>query len=219
MALNLNNPNDRKQARREALWGDHGFLRLRVRNRHDLGGGMYRENQPNVKRIELWAQEGIKTVINLRGQSPKGFYLLEREACEKNGLALYNFRSFSRDTHSVYKLRAVRELFDMIAYPAIMHCKSGSDRTGFMGVLYKHFKMGEPIEKAVQQLSLKYGHIKSGKTGMLDFFFDDYLAYNSKSPIEFMDWVETVYDRDDVKARFKAGKVGSVVTENILGRE
>jgi len=219
MALNLNNPNDRKRARREALWGDHGFLRLRVRNRHDLGGGMYRENQPNVKRIELWAQEGIKTVINLRGQSPKGFYLLEREACEKHGLALYNFRSFSRDTHSVYKLRAVRELFDMIAYPAIMHCKSGSDRTGFMGVLYKHFKMGEPIEKAVQQLSLKYGHIKSGKTGMLDFFFDDYLAYNSKSPIEFMDWVETVYDRDDVKARFKAGKVGSVVTENILGRE
>jgi len=219
MALNLNNPNDRKQARREALWGDHGFLRLRVRNRHDLGGGMYRENQPNVKRIELWAQEGIKTVINLRGQSPKGFYLLEREACEKHGLALYNFRSFSRDTHSVYKLRAVRELFDMIEYPAIMHCKSGSDRTGFMGVLYKHFKMGEPIEKAVEQLSLKYGHIKSGKTGMLDFFFDDYLAYNSKSPIEFMDWVETVYDRDDVKARFKAGKVGSVVTENILGRE
>lgn len=219
MALNLNDPHDRKQAGREALWGDHGFLRLHVRNKHDLGGGMFRENQPNAKRVAIWAAEGIKTVINLRGQSHKGFYLLEREACEHHGLALYNFRMFSRDVHTPYKIRAVKELFEQIEYPAVMHCKSGADRTGIMGVLYKHFKMGEPIEKAVEQLSLKYGHIKSGKTGMLDFFFDDYLAYNTARPIAFMDWVETVYDPADVKARFKAGKVGSLVTENILGRE
>lgn len=219
MSLNLNNPDDRKRARREAKWDDHGFLRTFYRNKHDLGGGMFRENQPNPERVAVWAQEGIRTVINLRGQSHVGFYLLEREACEQHGLNLYNFRMFSRDVHTVYKLRAVRQLFDKIEYPAVMHCKSGADRAGIMSVLYRHFKMGETIEQAVSQLSLRYGHFKSGKTGMLDFFFDDYLAYNKARPIAFMDWVETVYDPVDVKARFKAGKVGSLVTETILGRE
>jgi len=219
MPLNLNDPADRKRAFRDVYWGDHGFLRTHFRNKHDLGGGMYRENQPNPARVAVWAREGIKTVINLRGESPKGFYLLEREACEDHGLQLYNFRMFSRDVHTSYKLRAARELFDKIEYPAVMHCKSGADRTGIMGVLYRHFKMNESIEDAVKQLSLKYGHVKSGKTGMLDFFFADYLAYNARTPTAFMDWVENNYDPADVKARFKAGKVGSLVTENILGRE
>ncbi len=219
MPLNLNDPADRKRAFRDVYWGDHGFLRTHFRNKHDLGGGMYRENQPNPQRVAVWAREGIKTVINLRGESPKGFYLLEREACEVHGLQLYNFRMFSRDVHTPFKIRAAKELFDKIEYPAVMHCKSGADRTGIMGVLYRHFKMEEPIEEAVQQLSLKYGHVKSGKTGMLDFFFADYLAYNAQKPTAFMDWVENVYDPADVKARFKAGKVGSLVTEDILRRE
>jgi len=102
MPLNLNDPNDRKRAFRSVYWGDHGFLRTRFRNRHELGEGMFRENQPNPDRIALWAKEGIKTVINLRGQSPEGFYLLQREACETHGLVLYNFRMFSRDTHTAY---------------------------------------------------------------------------------------------------------------------
>ena len=219
MFLNLNDPTDRKRAFRDVYWGDHGVLRTHFRNRHDLGGGMYRENQPNPRRVAKWASEGIKTVINLRGQSPKGFYLLEREACETHGMTLYNFRMFSRDVHTPFKIRAAKELFETIAYPAVLHCKSGADRAGIMSVLYRHFKMGEPIDVAVRQLSARYGHIKSGKTGMLDFFFADYLAYNAQSPMDFMDWVETIYDPADVKSRFKAGKVGSLVADDILKRE
>ena len=73
MALDLNNPADRKQAYRDLTWGDHGFLRLGFANHHDIGGGMYRENQPSPKRIETLAAMGIKTIVNLRGESPKGF--------------------------------------------------------------------------------------------------------------------------------------------------
>ena len=219
MTLNLNNPADRKRANREALWGDHGFLRLYLHNHHDLGGGMYRAVQPNAKRIEYLAGEGIKTILNLRGESPKGFYLLEEEACEKHGITLIDFRMYSRDVHTVARIKGARDLLRRLDYPAVMHCKSGADRTGIMGVLYRHFVMGDTIEEALFQLSLQYGHVKSGKTGMLDFFFKEYVDYNAHTPIDFMAWVETIYDPVNVKARFKPSGLGSLLTENILRRE
>ena len=219
MGLDLNNPADRKRAYRDLTWGDHGFLRVRFPSHHDIGGGMYRENQPSPKRIAEWVKMGIKTNINLRGESPKGFYLLEKEACEKHGITMVNFRVYSRDTHTPEKIRGAKELFDSIEYPAVMHCKSGADRTGIMGVLYRHFRMGDTIEEAMEQLKFKYLHVKQGKTGMLDFFFNDYLKYSKEHDIEFIDWVETVYDPADVKARFMEQWSGNPVTELILRRE
>ncbi len=217
--LNLSDPKDRQQAYRDLYWGDHGFLRLWFHNHHALGGDMYRENQPSPKRIRQLADRGIQTIINLRGASPKGFYLLEKEACQQYGIRLIDYRMYSRDVHSVEAIKGACDLFEQIRYPALMHCKSGADRTGIMGVLYKHFKLGQPIAQAIEQLSLKYGHIRQGKTGMLDFFFQDYLRYAAQHDITFIDWVETVYDPVDVKKRFMAGWIGSVVTEKVLKRE
>lgn len=219
MTLDLNNPAHRKQAYRDLTWGDHGFLRLRFANHHHIGGGMYRENQPSPKRIAQLAGMGIKTIVNLRAESPKGFYLLEEEACKVHGIILVNFRMYSRDVHIAEKIRAAKELFETIEYPALMHCKSGADRTGIMGVLYRHFHMGDTIEEAMEQLSFKYLHVKQGKTGMLDFFFNDYLKYAKTHEISFIDWVDTVYDPVDVKARFMAQWSGNPITELILRRE
>ena len=219
MGLDLNNPADRKRAYRDLTWGDHGFLRKRFANHHDIGGGMFRENQPSPKRIAEWAEMGIKTNINLRGESPKGFYLLEKEACEAHGITMIDFRVYSRDTHRPEVIRGAKELFESIEYPAVMHCKSGADRTGIMGVLYRHFHMGDSIEEAMEQLKFKYLHVKQGKTGMLDFFFTEYLKYSKEHDIEFIDWVETVYDPADVKARFMEQWSGNPVTELILRRE
>jgi len=47
--------------------------------------------------------------------------------------------------------------------------------------------------------------VRQGKTGMLDFFFEDYIKYNKHTPIEFMDWLETVYDHG---TDFAAGVAG-----------
>ncbi len=57
-----------------------------------------------------------------------------------------------------------------------MHCKSGADRAGIMSVLYRHYRLGLPIEEALEQLSFKYLHIKQGKTGVLDYTFERYLT-------------------------------------------
>lgn len=218
--LDLNDPTDRRQAYRDLIWGDHGFLRARFSNRHDIGGGMFRENQPSPKRIRQWAQDGIKTVINLRGPSPKGFYLLEQEACEQHGLTLVNYRMYSRDVHSPERIIGTKALFEDIAYPAVMHCKSGADRAGIMSVLYRHFRMGDPINVALEQLSFKYLHVKHGKTGMLGFFFRDFLAFREDhKDVSFEDWVRDHYDPMDVKSRFMSHWTGNALTEMILRRE
>ena len=218
MSLDLDSSSGRRRAYRDLTWGDHGFLRAYFANHHDIGGGMSRENQPSPKRIAKLASQGIKTIVNLRGESPKGYYLLEKEACAAHNITLVDYRMYSRDTHSVESILGAKTLFDEIEYPAMMHCKSGADRTGIMGVLYRHYRMGDSIEAATEQLSRKYLHIREGKTGMLDFFFEDYLRYAAKTEISFTDWVRSVYDRADVKARFMDEWSGNPITE-ILRRE
>ncbi|MDC0880505.1 tyrosine-protein phosphatase [Hellea sp.] len=219
MSLNLNIKADRKRAYRDLIFYDHGFLRYKFSNHHEIGKKMYRENQPSPKQIKKWKKLGIKTNINLRGKSDKGYYLLEKEACDQNSINMIDFHVYSRDVHSIETILNAQKLFSKIEYPAIMHCKSGADRTGFMGVLYKHFYMNEPIEVALSQLSLKYLHIKQGKTGILDFFFLDYLLYSSQRKISFLDWVINVYDPVELKAKFMKQWSGNPITELILRRE
>lgn len=217
--LDLKTKQSRKQAYRDLTWGDHGFLRLWFANRHEIGGDMTRENQPSPKRIAKLAGAGIKTILNLRGESDKGYYALEKEACDQHGITLVDFRMYSRDTPKIDRIHGLKEIFETIDYPAMMHCKSGADRTGITGVLYRHFHMGVPIEEAIEQLKFKYLHVKAGKTGMLDFFFNDYIEYVKTHDISFIDWIDTVYDRADVKARFMSGWIGNTISEKILRRE
>jgi len=219
MKLDLATKAGRKQAYKDLTWGDHGFLRVWFNNQHHIGGDMYRANQPSPKRIEQLAKDGIKTILNLRGESDKGYYALEKEACEKHGIELVDFRMYSRDTPKKKSLHGLKYLFETIEYPCLMHCKSGADRTGITGVLYKHFHLGEPIEDAVEQLKIKYLHMKAGKTGMLDFFFDDYLKYADAGELSFMEWVDEIYDPADVKARFMSGWIGNILSEKIFRRE
>ena len=220
MPLNLDLPADRKRARRELIWGDHGFLRLAFQNLHHIGGGMVRANQPSPEHLKKFADQGVKTILNLRGPSPKGYYLLEKEACEALGLTLIDYRVFSRDTPKIEAIHDLKRIYAEMEYPAVMHCKSGADRTGLAGVLYKHFQMGLPISEALEQLRLRYLHVRQGKTGMIDFFFEEFIRYEENGgELDFLGWVDEIYDPADVKARFMSGWFGSTITEKILRRE
>lgn len=180
---------------------------------------MWRSNQPSPRQIEAHARErGIRTIINLRGASTRGYYLLEREACAANGIALVDFQVFSRDTPTCETILGARDLFASIAYPALMHCKSGADRAGLMAVLYRLVHEGRPLEEALEQLSLKYLHVRHGKTGVLDAVFEAYRAETgARKP--FLNWVEEDYDRERVKAAFLASFNARLNLDRLLRRE
>jgi protein tyrosine/serine phosphatase len=218
--IDLATPAGRRRARKELIWGDHGFLRLRFRNLHRISDEMYRANQPSPEHIDAYARDlGLKTIVNLRGASPKGYYLLEKEACERNGIELVDFQMFSREAPPRESVLAAKALFDSIAYPALMHCKSGADRAGVMAVLYQHFRKGLPIEQAAEQLSRKYLHIREGKTGVLDYFFESYLKEGKPRGVSFADWIAAEYDPKAIKERFLKTWKSKMNLDQLLRRE
>lgn len=220
VAADLSTVPGRTRAEREMVLGDHGFLRESFQNLHQISDEMWRSNQPNPRQIAEHARlRGIKTILNLRGESSKGYYLLEQEACEAAGIELIDFRVYSRDTPTVERVFEAKALFDEIAYPALMHCKSGADRAGLMSTLYMIFRMSEPVEVAARQLSKKYLHMKEGKTGLLDAFFEAYVAANKTTGIAFEAWLSTEYDREKLKAEFLKSGQAKLRLDWLLRRE
>jgi protein tyrosine/serine phosphatase len=201
------------------LFSDHHVLRLMYQNAHDVGGGLWRSNQPGPGQLRRWAERGVKTVINLRGVSPASFHVLQRDACERLGLELITLRMFSRDVPEGPTPRIVKEMFDAIEYPALIHCKSGSDRAGLMAVLYRHFRMGEPFSVAKAQLGLKYLHAPVGKTGILDAYVDTYIKQGETKGIDYLTWSETMFDPKGFKAAYRSGALGDFLVDTVLHRE
>jgi protein tyrosine phosphatase (PTP) superfamily phosphohydrolase (DUF442 family) len=200
----------------DMLFVDHGVFRMIYVNRHRLGAHAWRSAQPAPHHIHRMARQGVKTIVNLRGERLCGSYWLEQEACRRNGIELVNFQIRSRAAPTSAEIHAARDLFERIEYPMLMHCKSGADRAGLMSVLYRFFKERVPLEEAMKELALRYGHIRHADTGVLDYFFERYLADNAKHPIDFFTWLDTVYDPEELKRSFHASRWANLLT---AGRE
>ena len=219
--FDLTQPRGRLIAGLDYLWNDHAYLRIFFRNAHWVSNELARTNQPWPFQLKRWKAAGIKTIINLRGGFDGSFYALEKHACEKLGLKLVNFTATSRDVPSAENVRGVRALFETVEYPALMHCKSGSDRAGIMSVMYCHFRLGQPIRQALSQLSGRYLHVRaSSTTGVLDYIFDRYLTEAEPKGISFFDWTQSAeYDPVKIKADFKAQWWATLLTDQLLRRE
>ncbi len=204
-----------------SMWlKDHGFIRDVYCNIHRVDDRVWRSAQPAPHHLRWAKRQGIRTVLNLRGRRDTcGSYILERRACEQLGLTLVDFPIRSRSPLDRETLRAAGKVFGDIEYPMLMHCKSGADRAGFMATLYLFLHKGVPLRQAMGQLSLAYGHMRQAKTGVIDFFFEQYMAAAEARPMSFDQWVDEVYDRDGLEARFKENWLAGVLINQILRRE
>lgn len=203
----------------DMLFIDHLVIRLVFPNRHRLSREAWRGAQPLPHHFGYLKRKGIRTVVNLRGSAATSTYEFERAACARTGIALVDFRIRSRDVPTPEEIRAARDLFERIEYPILLHCKSGADRVGLMSALYLHMRHGVPISEAKRQLSLRYGHIRQADTGILDYFFERYLADKAQSPVAFLDWVDTKYDPKELKRSFSANSWANRLINTVLHRE
>jgi protein tyrosine/serine phosphatase len=218
--FDLSTPGGRLRTYLDYLWNDHAYLRLGFQNAYWISDELVRTNQPWPHQIAHWKRQGIRTIINLRGGFDASFHALEKDACERHGLTMVDFTITSREVPSRARVLGARDLFQTVEYPALMHCKSGADRAGIMSVFYMHFRKGKTIREALDQLSLRYLHMRAGKTGVLDYTFERYLAEGEPAGLSFIDWVMSpAYDPAAIKADFRSQWWGTLLTERLLRRE
>lgn len=200
------------------LFVDHGLLRLVYLNHHRVGGGLWRSAQPAPHDLARFARRGIKTVLCVRAGDMPGLDL-EREACAALGLRLVELKIRGRAAPSREQIRDVIALLRSAEYPALVHCKSGADRTGLIAAIHRLVIEKRPLPEAVAELSLRFGHLRGSPAGILDAFFDAYAVDGAGAGFDFETWLAERYDPARLTAEFRARPWSTWLSDTLLGRE
>jgi len=213
-------PTGRRNAWIDALFVDHAILRILWTNFAPVKAGrLYRSNHPTPGNLAGFVRKvGIRSVINLRGQAKNGSDALSRDAAKRLGLDFYDMALESRGAPHKDRILRLADIFANMRGPALIHCKSGADRAGLAAGLFVLIE-GGTVAQAFAQLSLRYGHIKQSKTGILDAFFLTYQRDGERQGKKFLDWVREDYSEDALRASFKAGALAGFINDRILVRE
>jgi protein tyrosine/serine phosphatase len=156
-------------------------------------------------------------VINLRGQTRSGSDALSREAAAQLGLDFIDMALESRGAPQRDRILRLHEIYRTMRAPALIHCKSGADRAGLAAGLYILFEGGSAAD-AMRQLSLRFGHIRQARTGILDAFFLHWQR-EGEGRKAFLDWVMQDYDEMALRRDFHANGLASFVNDWVLAHE
>lgn len=202
----ISTPGSRRAAKWHFYLIDHGFLRGIWTNQFEIAPGVWRSNQPSPWRMEKLARQGIKTILNLRGENNLSFYLFEKEAADRLGIELVDLKTYARNLVSRERFLALFDMFDRLEKPFLIHCKSGADRAGLASALWLLDKEGASLGDAKSMLSLKYIHLRSTQTGVLDHLLDVYGADTAAEPMPVRQWFAEKYDPDAITESFQRKK-------------
>ena len=205
-----------------ALFIDHAILRLGWRNWGVVAPGrLYRSNHPLPWQLRQAARHyGIRTIINLRGhRTDCGADALSRAEAARLGLAHIDAPFESRGAPHKDRILRLAAIFQAMDEPALIHCKSGADRTGLAAGLWLMLQ-GRPVAEALAQLSLRHGHVAASRTGILDAFFESFAVFQQANPeIPFLEWVQGTYDEAALRQSFSSNPWADRLVDQVLRRE
>jgi protein tyrosine phosphatase (PTP) superfamily phosphohydrolase (DUF442 family) len=125
-----------------------------------LPGELYRSAQldtPDL--VKMIKANGIKTVINLRGKNAQaGWYIEETATCRELGVAHVDVRWSAQHLPPPAEVNKLLEAYRDMPRPILLHCRSGSDRTGLASSIFLIDQKNVPWQTASRALSWKYGH-------------------------------------------------------------
>jgi len=216
----LTTPAGRRAALANSLIADHAVLRQGWRNWGVVSPGrLYRSNHPSPWQLRDAARRfGIRTVVNLRGERRDcGSDALSRAEAARLGLTHLDAPFESRGAPHRDRLLRLAGLFASMREPALIHCKSGADRTGLAAGAFLLLEGGTSAD-ALNQLHLRHGHVSASRTGILDAFFRLY-ARQAEGRLAFLDWVRDEYDEDGLRAAFRSRAWADRLVDGVLRRE
>ncbi|HEY2785933.1 MAG TPA: tyrosine-protein phosphatase [Fimbriiglobus sp.] len=170
-------------------------------NRHEvIPGRVYRCSQPGhdllIRTVDRF---GIRTVINLRGFSPEyDWYKSEARATADRNVNQEDVTFSANRLPPPAELRRLIDILDRTAYPILIHCKQGADRTGLVSAMTLLLFTDATPTRARQELWPIRGHFRFGRTAAMDDFFDRYETWltgrnESHTRDRFREWATTYY--------------------------
>jgi len=134
-------------------------------NLHEVvPGKVYRAGEMTAPMLsQVLEERGIKTVLDLR-MDPKDVsaaYVGEDATAKEAGASYLNFPLMgSKELDRESAQRLVQSL-ETIEEPLLIHCSSGTHRSGVVSAIYLMERYGVPYDEAVKQLSPKYGFFRA----------------------------------------------------------
>lgn len=177
-------------------------------------GLVYRAAQPEGNLKGLVEKYEVASILNLRGGgSSDSFYENEVRLASAKGIDFYDYPMNATRRPRRRDLLILIDLFQRCRYPLLIHCKSGSDRTGLASGLYRMVRAGTPPEKALDSFSLYYGHVPLFGPESLHEPFHEYanwlksqrLAHSAE---RLRSWVENEYQADDPRQEIQPLRSG-----------
>ena len=155
-------------------------------------GQVYRSAQLPPERLEqLIRDEGLRTVISLRGGDPGDrWFRREQAACDRHDVRLEVVRLTATTLPRPEQVQRLVRLFDSVPRPVLFHCRAGADRAGLAATVYLHLEEGRSIRAARENgLTWRYGHFPVAAEVAMDRFFDLY----QRSGKPFRAWLQEDY--------------------------
>lgn len=154
------------------LMGAHMGVQQLLGNFHEvIPGEFYRSAQPGHEDISDYVESyGLRTIINLRNETPDAEALAARAAAERHGIRIIDFPMSSSKRLSVEKSAELAALMREAEKPLLVHCDHGANRTGLASAIYTGAIAGKGEIAAELQLSPYYGHVPIKGVGRYEMY-------------------------------------------------
>jgi protein tyrosine phosphatase (PTP) superfamily phosphohydrolase (DUF442 family) len=183
---------------------DHNFHAV-------VPGRFYRSAEMSGEALgRLIDEHGIKGVLDLRlsGDDPGPDGETEADVAARHGAEYRNVSMTSSRTSQRTRILRMLDAFDELPTPILVHCTSGSERSGVASAIWLMEKEHRPPSEARGQLALRYGFNRVERDlrtffqgePTLDRIVTEYARARETREVSFRDWIrETALTEDRKK--------------------
>lgn len=139
-------------------------MKLDLPNARQVTGGLISAGQPSAEQLELAAEAGVRTIVNLCSPGECGWD--EAEVVRELGMCYINIPVCGApDINEANAGKLHEVLRDKANYPMVVHCGSGN-RVGALLALQAFFMEGCDVEEAVEKgrqagLTMLEAHVRA----------------------------------------------------------
>ena len=162
---------------------------------------LYRSGDMSNKELsKLLKDKKINTVVDLHygDDEPDRDGLIAENIVTESGANYFHVPLLGSRIPSIETVRSLVKVFDQASFPVLVHCSSGTHRSGVASIIWLLTQENVDPKIAVQQLSTKYGYFYferwlKGKIqghATIDQLIWNYIEDYNQNGISFRDWIK-----------------------------